>query len=185
MSIDHEQRRADIARVTIDLVAREGLAAATIRHIAAEGGWSTASITNYFIDKQELLAWSFRLLSLEGERTFEAALDACPQDPLPALLTMIPWCPANVRRWKAYLSFWDGAVRDPELAALLAGSTRAGSELLMRLVRMTGVNEAESGKATDLLSAMIQGLALTILVDAESWDEARIRSLLADMLDRI
>ncbi|MGE4303319.1 MAG: TetR/AcrR family transcriptional regulator, partial [Novosphingobium sp.] len=67
MRVDPDKRRKDIAQVTIDLVAREGLAAATFRRIAAEGGWSTASITNYFVDKQDLLVWTFQVLSVEGK----------------------------------------------------------------------------------------------------------------------
>lgn len=180
MAIDHDQRRMDIAQVTIDLVAREGLAAATFRRIAAEGRWSTASITNYFVDKRELLAWTFERLSVAGEERFEQARQAAPDDPLPALLTMVPWCPANSRRWKAYLAFWDAAVRDPELASLLARSTHTGTDLLERLMHRRLPPGSDTRRAAELLSSTIQGLALQILVDRESWSEAKIRQALTD-----
>jgi AcrR family transcriptional regulator len=185
MRIDPDQRREDIAQVTIDLVAREGLAAATFRRIAAEAGWSTASITNYFVDKQDLLVWTFQVLSAEGERRFEEALEGEGDDPVPALLTMVPWCPANVRRWKAYLAFWDAAVRDPELASLLAGSTSAGMDLLERLVRRSCPDGADCTKAVERLNATVQGVALQILVDPKNWSETKIRSMLLETYDGI
>lgn len=180
MRVDPDKRRKDIAQVTIDLVAREGLAAATFRRIAAEGSWSTASITNYFVDKQDLLVWTFQVLSVEGERRFEEALDISENDPVPALLTMVPWCPANVRRWKAYLAFWDAAVRDPELAALLADSTSVGMDLLERLVSRSLRAGAGARGAVELLNATIQGVALQMLVDHRGWSEAKIRAILLE-----
>ncbi|WP_052223602.1 TetR/AcrR family transcriptional regulator [Novosphingobium malaysiense] len=180
MRVDPDKRRKDIAQVTIDLVAREGLAAATFRRIAAEGGWSTASITNYFVDKQDLLVWTFQLLSEEGERRFEEAMAASAKDPVPALLTMVPWCPANVRRWKAYLAFWDAAVRDPELASLLANSTSVGMDLLDRLVRRSWPDASDTQPAVELLNATVQGIALQILVDQKQWSEVKIRNILLE-----
>jgi hypothetical protein len=46
MALDHDKRRRDIAWITIDLIAREGLEAATIRRIAAEAGCNTTAITH-------------------------------------------------------------------------------------------------------------------------------------------
>ena len=54
-SVDHEQRRLRIAEFAINLIAAEGLSAATVRRIAADAGFSTTAITHYFADKQELL----------------------------------------------------------------------------------------------------------------------------------
>jgi len=185
MRIDAEQRRQEIARITIDLIAREGLAAATIRRIAGEGDWSTASITNYFIDKHELLVWTFEVLSGEGEDRFGEALVTSGKDPLPPLMTMIPWCAANVRRWKAYLAFWDAAVRDPELAGLIARSTRVGTALLGRLVRQVRPGAPDSERLAELLNTNVQGMALQILVDPTHWTEPRIRQSLTDVAHNI
>lgn len=181
MAIDSEERRFAIAQVAIDLIAREGLAAATFRRIAAEGGWSTASITHYFVDKQEVLAWTYQCLSRAGEIEFDRVLAADPRDPIRALLTMIPWCPANARRWKAYLAFWDAAMRDAELAALLADSTLSGTNMLQRIVRAEGPGR-DDGEAAALVSALIQGLALRMLVDRKTWTEKEARALVTGAL---
>jgi len=180
MKIDEDSRRRDIARVMIDLVANHGLAAATFRRIAEQGGWSTASITNYFVDKQDLLVWTFQQLSTEGEAQFKQALASAGGDPIPALMTMVPWCPANVRRWKAYLAFWDAAVRDDELAALLAQSTRVGTDLLASLVHQASPATSDCHAAAETLNTIVQGIAMQALVDRAGWTGEKIRRILCE-----
>lgn len=183
MAIDSDTRRQDIARITIDLIAREGLAAATIRRIAAEAGSSTTAITHYFDDKEELLVWTFQVLSAEGEQRFENVFEQDPSDIVGALLTMVPWCPANVRRWKAYLAFWDGASRNHQLASLLTQSTNAGIVQFQRLLSRRSIPQNHLEKSCRLLSAVIQGLAMQMLVDQASWNEEKIRSALEEAFE--
>lgn len=180
MAIDHERRRQDIADITIALVAREGVRAATIRRIAAEAGFSTTAVTHYFADKEELLLWAFEALSREGDRRFEAALAQAPGDPVPALLTMVPWCEANRKRWRAYLAYWDEAARNPWLAAMLARSTRAGLDQLRGLLQARTGPGARLDKGVRLLNAMIQGMALQMLVDEAGWPPETVRTTLAE-----
>lgn len=183
MTIDHDKRRRDIAGITIDLIAREGLQATTIRRIAGEAGVSTTAITHYFVDKQELLIWAFEVLAAEGETRFNEALGHDPSDVIGALLTMVPWCPANVRRWKAYLAFWDEAARNTELASLLAQGTKVGTKYLQQLLRSKTGAQADLEKAGQLLNAVIQGRALQMLVDQANWREDKIRSALKEAFD--
>jgi TetR/AcrR family transcriptional regulator, transcriptional repressor of bet genes len=183
MTLDHDKRRRDIAWITIDLIAREGLEAATIRRIATEAGCSTTAITHYFVDKQELLIWAFQILSDEGEQQFTDTLQRDPADTIGALLTMVPWCPANIRRWKAYLAFWDEAARNAELAALLAHSTKVGTGYLLQLIGPSAAAPADLEKAGQLLNAVIQGRALQMLVDQRNWSEDRIRNVLQEALN--
>jgi AcrR family transcriptional regulator len=185
MALDHDKRRRDIAWITIDLIAREGLEAATIRRIAAEAGFSTTAITHYFVDKQELLVWTFQNLSAEGEQQFKDALRYDSTDLIGALLTMVPWCPTNIRRWKAYLAFWDEAARNPELAVLLAESTNAGTKFLQQLIKPKVAAQASLEKAGQLLNAIIQGRALQMLVDRQNWNENRIRAALEEALNLV
>jgi AcrR family transcriptional regulator len=180
MVIDHEQRRRDIAEMTIDLVARKGIGAATIRHIAAEGGFSTTAITHYFADKQELLVWAFEVLSEEGERRFEAQLAQDPHDMIGALLTMVPWCEANRRRWKGYLAFWDEAARNPYLANLVAKGTRTGLSHLERLLLAGEPRPRNVERSVKLLNALVQGLAMQMLVEPQGWPLESVRGALKE-----
>lgn len=185
MTIDHDQRRREIAEMTIDLVAREGIGAATIRHIAAEGGFSTTAITHYFADKEELLVWAFETLSQEGEVRFEAELAGDPRGVVAALLTMVPWCETNRRRWKAYLAFWDEAARNPYLASLVAKGTQTGLAHLERLVLIDDPRPANLARSVRLLNALVQGIALQMLVDPASWPVETVRRTLREALDLV
>lgn len=183
MTTDHEERRRRIAEITIDVIAREGVGAATIRRIAAEAAFSTTAITHYFIDKQALMIFAFQSLSAEGERRFQEELAREPPDTIGALLTMVPWNAANLRRWKAYLAFWDEAARNPELAVALARSTRTGMIFLQQLLRPLAPPEADLEKAGRLLNAFIQGSALQILVDPGDWNAQTARAALTEAVE--
>jgi hypothetical protein len=103
-----------------------------------------------------------------------------PEDPIGALLTMVPWNAANVRRWKAYLALWDQGARDAELACALARSTDVGLSFVRRLLAHVSARAADVEIAAQLLNALIQGLALQMLVDPSRRDEASARRILAD-----
>jgi len=75
MPVSHDDHRRHIADVTVGIIAREGLEAATVRRIAAEVGCSTTVITHYFSDKHELLLWTYRLLGEFGVEVTDDELE--------------------------------------------------------------------------------------------------------------
>ncbi len=164
MTIDHAQRRQFIAKVAVDLIATEGLGAATIRRIATEARFSTAAITHYFADKQELIVWAFSQLSAYGIERFEEAAASAPDDIVAPLLTMVAWCPDNVRRWKAYLAFWDCGARNPEVAALIRQGTATGLAQIEELIERHGPPDLDIAKASRMISSFIQGMSMQLIV---------------------
>jgi AcrR family transcriptional regulator len=52
--VDHEQRRLELADAALRVVLRDGIAAATVRAVAAEAGWSSGSLRYYFATQGEL-----------------------------------------------------------------------------------------------------------------------------------
>ena len=58
--VDHEARRAEVAAVAADLIARRGLDGVSVRDVAAAGGYSTTVVTHYFASKRELLLQAYR-----------------------------------------------------------------------------------------------------------------------------
>src|SRR5699024_4783191 len=56
--VDHEARRAEIALAVRRLVAREGLAGATVRAVAEESGWSMGAVRYYFASQDQLLVFA-------------------------------------------------------------------------------------------------------------------------------
>ena len=56
--VDHDQRRRDIAQAMWSVIARDGLAAASARTVAAEAGWSLGAVRHYFASQNELLLFA-------------------------------------------------------------------------------------------------------------------------------
>lgn len=183
MAIDHEERRRRIAAIAIEVIANEGLGAATIRRIAAEARFSTAAVTHYFVSKQDLLFWTFDVLSTEGDERFDDALRESPEDIVAPLLTLTAWCPTNVRRWKAYLAFWDAAARDQRLAAVIVRSTTAGVAYIERLLATRISDPAARARASRLLNSIIQGISMQAIVSPQDWPEEAVRTTLLEGIE--
>ena len=54
--VDHEERRRDIMQVTAQIISKEGMSAATTRHIAKMAQSSLGILTHYFINKDEIVS---------------------------------------------------------------------------------------------------------------------------------
>ncbi len=70
--VDHEQRRRDIGVALMRVVQRDGMAAASVRTVAAEAGWSTGALRYYFKTQEELREFATRLA---GERVEHRILE--------------------------------------------------------------------------------------------------------------
>jgi AcrR family transcriptional regulator len=60
--VDHDARREELVEATWRVIARAGIAGATMREIAREAGVSTGILAHYFGDKEDLLAFALRLM---------------------------------------------------------------------------------------------------------------------------
>ncbi|MBW2422169.1 MAG: TetR family transcriptional regulator [Deltaproteobacteria bacterium] len=124
--VNHEQRRAEIAQIAAELIAEDGLEAATIREIARRSGYSKGIIEHYFDGKSELidaaLGWANeRYIERAGTATKHlqglAALRA-------RLRASVPSSPGLRVEWKIRLLFWSMAAIDPALQKQQRARTR-------------------------------------------------------------
>ncbi|MEP6296538.1 MAG: TetR family transcriptional regulator, partial [Ilumatobacter sp.] len=65
--VDVDQRRLELAGAAAAVIARRGVAGASLRTVAAEAGWTTGTLAHYFTDKRDLLAFTLET-SLERRR---------------------------------------------------------------------------------------------------------------------
>lgn len=187
MAVDHDERRQRIAEVAIDIIAREGLDAATIRRMAAEMGASIRVITHYFADKDELLLAAYRIMAGQGEARVAEICARDPADLVGALTAMTAVDDGAFGHWRVYVSFWDRAARDPVFAA------EQRTWIDNALDRVAAIIAAHSGPRDDAreiaqqLIAFVQGVSVQRLCDPESWSrpaiEAAIRRQVAALLD--
>ncbi|MGK5555148.1 TetR/AcrR family transcriptional regulator [Actinomadura kijaniata] len=114
---DHDARRRDVSEAVWRVLAARGFDGLTLRAVAAEMNASTGLLTHYFPTKKALVRHA---LDLAEERTASRARPAPPAPGLPALrttlLTVLPRTPEAVELNRVWVSSWDAALGDPDLA---------------------------------------------------------------------
>jgi AcrR family transcriptional regulator len=187
--VDHGRRREELAALTVRVIRAEGSAAATMRRIAREGGFSIGVLGHYFRDKDALVAYTFRWMALQ---TFHDLDEACAAvEPgfarlRTALEFMVPAAdaPSFMGVW---VSLWDGALRSPALARVhrdyYARWRRHLRRHLADAIRRGEIAAPASlGDAVDLLSAAVDGLWIGTTFEPRRYSSIRRRRLVASML---
>jgi len=149
-AVDHDRQKADIARATLRVVARDGLERATMRGIAAELGSTTGLLTHYFADRDALIAHALDIQDAglfaeleaagEGAATGREALRRtltllCSQANAPddsvffRRLAATPNDPAMRRRSRRMYDRFEAVLRKRLKAAEADGSFRAATSL--------------------------------------------------------
>ncbi len=183
LAVDHDERRRRIAQVTVDVIAREGLEAATIRRIAAELGGPTKIVTHYFADKQELLVWAYRSLAEQSERYLTEVIARDPTDIVGALMAMTAVDESQTLLWRVYIAFWDRAARDPFFAELQRTQINLALKRIAEIIRARNGEREDVESVSQRLNALVQGISLLALADRERWSPERVRGALADEVE--
>ncbi|MFI1329858.1 TetR/AcrR family transcriptional regulator [Streptomyces sp. NPDC020845] len=118
--VDHEARRRLIIRSVWSLIGRRGLAAVTMRELAAEAGFANGGLAPYFRDKDEILLAAFRYACEATERRLEGAVEE-PSGGLAALRSLchelVPLDDTRLLEARVVVAFWDRALYDPRLSS--------------------------------------------------------------------
>ena len=179
LAVDHDERRRRIAEVTVDVIAREGLEAATIRRIAAELGGPTKIVTHYFADKQELLVWAYRSLAEQSERYLTEVIARDPGDIVALLMAMTAVDESQALLWRVYVAFWDRAARDPFFAELQRTQIDLALQRIAEIIRARNGEREDVESVSQRLNALVQGISLLAMAERGRWTPERTRSTLA------
>lgn len=134
--VDHAERRREIAAALWAVIARDGMAGASARSVAAETGWSLGSVRYYFTTQQSLLHFAademFTAISarVQAIRQDQAPGHARSQALIEQLLPLDATRTGEVRAWVAVLVEPDD---DPHLTAI-RDTAWQGTRQLARLV---------------------------------------------------
>jgi AcrR family transcriptional regulator len=172
--VDHEARRAEVAAVAADLIARRGLDGVSVRDVAAAGGYSTTVVTHYFASKRDLLLHAYRSA---GAAT-EERLAQCPNDLLAICEAILPLDEPRRLTWQTWFAFWGAAIADEELAAMQRRRLLWFRELLAR--ELGGDEQA----ARELL-VLVRGIAAEAVFDPDDWPPERQRELVERTIHRL
>ena len=171
--VDHEARRAEVAAVAADLIARRGLDGVSVRDVAAAGGYSTTVVTHYFASKRELLLHAYRSAGTATEARLPeqgGLLATCE--------AILPLDEPRRLTWQTWFAFWAAAVADEELAAMQRRRLLWFRELLAR--ELDGDDEA----ARELL-VIVRGIAAEAVFDPDDWPPERQRELAWRTIQRL
>jgi TetR/AcrR family transcriptional repressor of bet genes len=185
LAADHDERRRRIAEVTVEVIAREGLNAATIRRIAKELGGPTKIVTHYFSDKRELLLWAYRSLAEQGQRHVDDVVARDPTDIVGSLVAMTAAEESGVLLWRVYVAFWDRAARDSVIAELQRMHMDLAIERIAQIIRARNGDRSDLQSVSQRLNALVQGISVQALIDKERWSAERIRGTLADEVELV
>ncbi len=163
-SVDAELRRREFVEASADLVATEGLGAATMRRVAERAGCTTGSLTHYFANRDELLIATLRHVHTSASTRMERALDD-EIDPVVrlerVLIEALPMTRSSLVEWRVWLAFWSVAMDDAALTDENARRYREWRTLVERLLGPFVSPSALDIEAVSLV-ALIDGLGVAV-----------------------
>lgn len=178
--VDHEARRGEVAAAVWRVVSREGLEAATIRRVAAEGGWSTGVLAHYFAGKDDIMRFAFELVvergsarvtTAEGDRARALLAEALPLDDERR---------AEARVWFSFLGL---AVTRPVLAAQQVRAYDTWRDAVAQALCDTGLAPGLDAHAeASALLALVDGIAIQATFQPDAFPPARQLALLDERL---
>ncbi|WP_175583852.1 TetR/AcrR family transcriptional regulator [Nocardia cyriacigeorgica] len=194
-TVDHAQRRAQLADAVVAVASHAGLHAVTIRAVAAEAGVSLRFVQYYFPTKADLLTGTLDHLESLSRRRWNRRL-AGLLDPPPARALIEAFCaealPTDTASRAFQLvatSYAVLAMTDPDLAQhpFVAGIDRLEHQLTQALSRAQAHGEISgdldvTAEAIRLVM-LTHGLGTSVLIGQHSPELAL--TLLTDYLDRL
>lgn len=186
--VDPEQKRREFVAASWDVIATEGLSAATLRRVAAAAGCTTGSLTHYFSDRSALLVEALRaahfataarmLVVLGSENTPVKRVRGVLHEALPLDAT-------RLREWKVWIAFWAALTGEAELAAENARRYDEWREMVEELLSPLFPDPLILAEQAGLLIAMIDGLGVRLaLTDGDAATIAEARRRCVTLLDR-
>lgn len=170
---DHEARRREVSGAVWRVLAAQGFGGLTLRAVAAEMGATTGLLTHYFPNKKALVEHALTLL--DERRTATRGEPADPADPaepvgLAALRAMLldtlPSTPQAAADNRIWVSSWDAALADPDLAAGHAARYARSRERIRDRVREAQRLGELPDADPDDLAASLQSFVLGLIVQA-------------------
>lgn len=175
--VDHAERRASLAEAAATLIADAGLDAAGLRQVARAGAVTTGAVLHYFDSKEALLdaAYAAAMARLAARQQAGPALAGLDAAGLAAhMASFLPIDDEMQRDWRVWLAFSARVLVDPHLQA----QHRAAYARITATLAADLAGLKDAGPLADALVALIDGLAIRILLEPDDWPPARIHAVL-------
>ena len=177
-----DQRREQMLRAALEVIADRGYADTRIADVAERTGISPALVIYYFKTKDRLLTEAIRYLDnlwyADGQRRMAALPTAAARIEEIVAMTCLPEADTEPHSsWTLWLDFWALAARNPEVGMLRQRDDERWRDLIGSLVR-SGQEagefcEIDPDNFAALLCSLLDGLAIQIALDDPVVDPAR------------
>lgn len=173
-----DARRLSLIEACARVLAREGIAGASVRTIAVEAGVSAGLVGHYFPGVDALIAATYAHTGARVDAALESAVAAAgddPRDRLEAYVTASFAAPiADPELLATWIAFWSLVRARPEIAALhdeQYGGFRAQLETLLADCGLPG---AALRRTAIAITALVDGLWLELCLSPQAFnaDEA-------------
>jgi AcrR family transcriptional regulator len=175
--VDHHERRRVVAEYAARLVSQGGLDAVTMRDVAAVAGTSTAIVSHYFRDKNELLRYTYTVAADAARGRIAAVLAADPGNVRGACESLLPIDDDRRQDWRIWFAFWGLAASEPSFAEVHRDRTRFMVDTLTRAVRAARP-EMRANQAREIargLLTVVVGIASQATFDPAEWTPSQQR----------
>jgi AcrR family transcriptional regulator len=185
-----DERRPQIAEAAVRVIAARGFDGMRLSDVAEEAGVSVGTVQHYFGSREAVLVGAFRHVHASALRRWHAAA-AGETDPWLRLVAIVD---SSIdehyrERWAVWLDYWTLCQRDERMRRDSADLHRAWMAPVCRAID-DGVADGlfePLGSTEDVaerLIALMDGLALQLLLDIPETGPGRTRDLLLAALAR-
>jgi len=190
--VDHEQRRAELARAVWTVIRRDGLERASVRNVAREAGLSMGSLRHYFATQSELLCFAMQLVGHRA-RARIGALEPVADARRAAeqlLHQLVPLDDERRAESEVWLAFTGRALVDPQQRAIheqIHDQLNRACTVAIETLVAAGLT-AEGLDVTleaSRLHALLDGLALHAVMRPAKVSPSRIVAVIARHLDTL
>lgn len=187
-TVDHEQRRRELAAATWRVILRDGLDATTTPEIAREAGCSAGSLAHYFQSKDDILLAALRLSHEDIKARYRQHFAG--RSGLVALrdylLEYVPLTEQHARETHLEMSFWSRALVNDALREMQRSESAGPRSTLRRLVAELQADgelvDIDPDDLADALLAFADGLSVHRLMYPERFPPARLAALVDGQL---
>ncbi|NLT25486.1 MAG: TetR/AcrR family transcriptional regulator [Microbacteriaceae bacterium] len=185
--VDHDARRLEIVEATVRVIARAGFEGATMREVAAEGGFANGAIKPYFGSKAALLRATYEHVYDRTNDRVEAAADgaATPREALERFCReVLPLDAARVDEARVAVAFWGASESAPEARELHARFMDGWRERLGALLAALAP-ERDHRPAVEALLTFLLGAQITAALEPARAGAEQLEAQLRRLLDAL
>ncbi|MEN1986207.1 TetR/AcrR family transcriptional regulator [Paenibacillus hubeiensis] len=190
--VDHEKQRKMLAAAAIRVIRDHGLEHATVRNIAKEAGLSVGSMRHYFATQAELFAFCMNLFADRVQQRVEALQmnGSVLQNMKNLLLQFLPLDEDRKIEMEVWFSFTAKVLVYPELKKLsdqMHQGMYMSAQYVIQELQTQGLTDPDmdAGVETEKLYALIDGLAIHMLMQPERLTAERVEQVIEQHLNML